>query len=168
MIILGIDPGTITTGYGVIEAEDDEATFVDCGALNAPERSPIGERLSKIYHGLQEVIARFNPDVVAIESPFVAKSVKSALAIGMAQAIATLAAAEGKIPTHEYSPAEVKKRVTDYGVSTKEQVQEMVKLQLNLAEAPQPTDAADALAVALCHLRRMHLESLVAESEEKR
>jgi crossover junction endodeoxyribonuclease RuvC len=168
MIILGIDPGTIATGYGVIEAEGDEATYVDCGALTAPARSPIGERLSYIYQSLREVIARFNPDVVAIESPFVAKSVKSALVIGMAQAIATLAAAEAKIPSHEYSPAEVKKRVTDYGVSTKEQVQEMVKLQLNLAEAPQPTDAADALAVALCHLRRMHIESLVAKSEEKR
>jgi crossover junction endodeoxyribonuclease RuvC len=168
MIILGIDPGTITTGYGVIEAEGDEATFVDCGALTASERSPIGERLTKIYHGLKEVIARFKPDVVAIESPFVAKSVKSALAIGRAQAVAILAAAEREIPTHEYSPAEVKKRVTDYGVSTKEQVQEMVKLQLNLAEAPQPNDAADALAVALCHLRRMHIENLVAESEEKR
>jgi crossover junction endodeoxyribonuclease RuvC len=168
MIILGIDPGTVITGYGVIEAEDDEATFVGCGALTAQERSPIGERLSFIYQGLREVIARFNPDVIAIESPFVAKSVRTALAIGRAQAIAILAAAEVKIPSHEYSPAEVKKRVTDYGVSTKEQVQEMVKLQLGLAEAPHPTDAADALAVALCHLRRMHLESLVTKSEEKR
>ncbi len=168
MIILGIDPGTITTGYGVIEAEDDEATFVDCGALTASERSPMGERLSYIYQGLQEVIARFNPDVVAIESPFVAKSVKTALAIGKAQAIAMLAAAEGKIPTHEYSPAEVKKRVTDYGASSKEQVQEMVKLQLGLAQAPHPADAADALAIALCHLRRMHLDSLLTRSEEKR
>jgi crossover junction endodeoxyribonuclease RuvC len=168
MIILGIDPGTITTGYGVIKAEGDEPTLVDCGALTASERSPMGERLSYIYRGLSEVIARFSPDVVAIESPFVAKSVKSALAIGKAQAIAILAAAEGKIPSHEYSPAEVKKRVTDYGVSTKEQVQEMVRLQLGLAEAPHPIDAADALAVALCHLRRTHLDELLAKSEEKR
>lgn len=167
MIILGIDPGTITTGYGVIKAEGDESTFIDCGALTVSQRSPMGERLSYIYQGLSEVIARFSPDVVAIESPFVAKSVKSALAIGKAQAIAILAAAEGKIPSHEYSPAEVKKRVTDYGVSTKEQVQEMVRLQLGLAEAPHPIDAADALAVALCHLRKMHLESLLI-SEEKR
>jgi len=167
MIILGIDPGTITTGYGVIKAEDDEATLVDCGALTASERSPIGERLSYIYQRLLEIIARFNPDVVAIESPFVAKSVKSALAIGKAQAIAILAAAEGKIPTHEYSPAEVKQRVAGYGASSKEQVQEMVKLQLGLAQVPHPTDAADALAVAICHLRRMHLDSLLARSEGK-
>ncbi len=168
MIVLGIDPGTITTGYGVIKAEGDEATLVDCGALTASERSPIGERLSYIYQGLVEVIARFQPDVVAIESPFVAKSVKSALAIGKAQAIAILAAAEGKIPAHEYSPAEVKQRVTDYGASSKEQVQEMVRLQLGLAEAPHPIDASDALAVAICHLRRAHLDSLLAGSEEKR
>ena len=167
MIILGIDPGTITTGYGVIKAEDDEATLVDCGALTASERSPIGERLSYIYQRLLEIIARFNPDVVAIESPFVAKNVKSALAIGKAQAIAILAAAEGKIPTHEYSPAEVKQRVANYGASSKEQVQEMVKLQLGLAQVPHPADAADALAVALCHLRRMHLDSLLARSEGK-
>lgn len=164
---MGIDPGTITTGYGVIKAEDDEATLVDCGALTASERSPIGERLSYIYQRLLEIIARFNPDVVAIESSFVAKNVKSALAIGKAQAIAILAAAEGKIPTHEYSPAEVKQRVANYGASSKEQVQEMVKLQLGLAQVPHPTDAADALAVALCHLRRMHLDSLLARSEGK-
>ena len=167
MIILGIDPGTVTTGYGVIKAEGDEATLVDCGALTTSPRSPIGERLSYIYKGLLEVIDRFKPDVMAIERPFVAKNVKTALAIGRAQAIAILAT-EGKIPTHEYSPAEVKQRVTDYGVSTKEQVQEMVKLQLGLKEVPHSTDAADALAVALCHLRKMHLESLLAGSEEKR
>jgi len=168
MIILGIDPGTITTGYGVIKAEDDEITLVDCGALTASERSPIGERLSYIYQRLLEIIARYQPDAVAIESPFVAKSVKAALAVGRAQTIAILAAADRKIPTHEYSPAEVKKRVTDYGASSKEQVQEMVKLQLGLAEAPHPSDAADALAIAICHLRKTHLDSLLAKSEEKR
>jgi len=168
MIILGIDPGTVTTGYGVIETEDDEATFVECGALTAPARSPIGERLSYIYQRLLEVVARVRPDVMAIESPFVAKNVRSAIAIGQAQAIAMLAAAGEKIPTRQYSPAEVKQRVTDYGASTKEQVQEMVKLQLGLKEAPHPTDAADALAVALCHLRQMHLDELLAKSEGKR
>jgi crossover junction endodeoxyribonuclease RuvC len=165
---MGIDPGTVTTGYGVIEAEDEEATFIDCGALKATERSPIGERLSNIYRQLVGVIARVKPDVVAIERPFVAKNVRSAIAIGQAQAIAILAAAGEKIPISEYTPAEVKQRVTDYGASGKEQVQMMVKLQLNLAEAPRSADAADALAVALCHLRRMHAESLLAKSEGAR
>jgi crossover junction endodeoxyribonuclease RuvC len=168
MIILGIDPGTITTGYGVIEAGDDEPSLIECGALSAPQRSPIGERLSYIYQRLLEIIARFHPDVVAIERPFMAKNVRSAIAIGQAQAIAILAAVGGKIPTREYTPAEVKQRVTDYGASTKEQVQEMVRLQLGLQEAPHPTDAADALAVALCHLRQLHLDKLLAGSEEKR
>jgi crossover junction endodeoxyribonuclease RuvC len=168
MIILGIDPGTITTGYGVIEAEGDEPTLVEYGALSAPERSPIGERLSNIYQQLLEVIARFKPDVVAVESPFVAKNVRSAIAIGMAQAIAMLAAAGENIPTQQYSPAEVKQRVTDYGASSKEQVQAMVQLQLGLKEAPHPTDAADALAVAICHLRQMRLDEILAGSEEKR
>jgi crossover junction endodeoxyribonuclease RuvC len=128
----------------------------------------MGERLSSIYQRLLEIIARFRPDVIAIESPFVAKNVRSAIAIGQAQAIAMLAAAGEKIATRQYSPAEVKQRVTDYGASTKEQVQEMVKLQLGLKEAPHPTDAADALAVALCHLRQMHLDKLLTKSEEKR
>jgi crossover junction endodeoxyribonuclease RuvC len=168
MIILGIDPGTITTGYGVIKAEDDEPTLVESGALTASARSPLGERLSYIYQRLLEIIARFHPDVVAIERPFMAKNVRAALAIGQAQAIAILAAVGGKIPTREYTPAEVKQRVTDYGASTKEQVQEMVRLQLGLKEAPHPADAADALAVALCHLRQLHLDKLLAGSEEKR
>jgi crossover junction endodeoxyribonuclease RuvC len=161
--ILGIDPGTVITGYGVIEAEGDKITLLDSDALVTQERSPMGERLSSIYRRLLEVIARYRPDAVAIEQPFMAKNVKSALAVGRAQAIAILAAAEQGIPTFEYTPAQVKQRVANYGASTKEQVQEMVKLQLNLAEVPQPSDAADALAVALCHLQETHLDSLLAQ-----
>jgi crossover junction endodeoxyribonuclease RuvC len=162
MIILGIDPGTITMGYGVIQVGDDETSLVECNALASPGRSPIGERLSYMYHRLLEIMARYQPDAVAIEQPFVAKNVKSALAVGRAQAVAILAAADKGIPTYEYSPAQVKQTVTNYGASSKEQVQEMVRLQLGLAEAPQPSDAADALAVALCHLHETHLDSLLA------
>ena len=163
MIILGIDPGTITMGYGVIEAREDEITLVDCNALNSPARSPIGERLSYLYHRLLEIISRYQPDAVAIEQPFMGKNVKAALAIGRAQAIAILAAADRGIPTYEYTPAQVKQRVTDYGASSKEQVQEMVRLQLGLPQVPEPSDAADALAVAICHLRETHLDSLLAK-----
>jgi crossover junction endodeoxyribonuclease RuvC len=167
MRILGIDPGTVTMGYGIIEAKDDEVTVVDYGALTAPQRSPMGERLNYLHQKLLEVIAQYQPDAVAIEQPFVAKNVKSALAIGMAQAIAILAAASKGIPIYEYTPAEVKQRVANYGSSAKEQVQEMVKLQLGLAEVPQPNDAADALAVALCHLRETHLDNLLAKMGEE-
>jgi crossover junction endodeoxyribonuclease RuvC len=167
MRVLGIDPGTITMGYGVIEALDDEITLVDSSALTASQRSPMGERLNYLYQKLSEIISRYQPDAVAIEQPFVAKNVKAALAIGRAQAIAILAAASRGIPVYEYTPAQVKQRATNYGGSSKEQVQEMVKIQLGLPEVPQPSDAADALAVAICHLREIHLESLLAKMEGK-
>ena len=162
MMILGIDPGTVTMGYGVIESREDEVTMVDSGVLNCPARSPIGERLSYLYKGLEEIIRRCQPDAVAVEQPFMAKNVKSALAVGKAQAVAILAAANQGIPTYEYTPAQVKQRVSNYGASSKEQNQEMVKLQLGLSQVPQPNDAADALAVAICHVRETHLINLLA------
>ena len=166
MKVLGIDPGTITMGYGVVESRDDEIALIDCGALVSPERSPIGERLSYMYHELLEIIEHHQPDTVAVEQPFVANNVRTALAIGRAQAVALLAAAIKGIPTFEYTPAQIKQRVANYGASSKEQVQEMVKLQLGLAEVPQPNDAADALAVAICHLREVHLSNLLARQRE--
>jgi len=163
MIVLGIDPGTVVMGYGVIESSDDEITLIDCGALTTPQRSPIGERLSYLYHKLIEIISRYQPEAVAVEQPFVAKNVKSALAVGRAQAVAILAAANNSIPAYEYTPAQVKQMTANYGASSKEQMQEMVRLQLGLSQVPQPSDAADALAVAICHLRETHLSSLLAE-----
>ena len=167
MKVLGIDPGTMVMGYGVIESQDDEVALVDFGALAVPPRSDIGERLSYLYKHLVAVIQRHRPDVVAVEQPFIAKNVRSALAIGRAQAIAILAAAESGIPVHEYTPAQIKQRVANYGASSKEQIQEMVRLQLGLAEVPQPNDAADALAVAICHLHEIHLNNLLAGQERK-
>jgi len=163
MRVLGIDPGTVTMGYGVIESGEDEAVLVNCGALTSPLRSPIGERLSYLYNKLLKIISRYQPDAVAVEQPFMAKNVRAALAVGRAQAVALLAAANKGIPTYEYTPAQVKQMVADYGASSKEQVQEMVRLQLGLSQVPQPSDAADALAVAICHLRETHLASLLAK-----
>ena len=165
MRILGIDPGTIATGYGVIESRDDDITLVDFGALAPPKGSSIGERLSYLYNQLLEIVSRYQPDMVAVEQPFVAKNVRSALAIGRAQAVAILAAANKGIPTYEYTPTQIKQRVANYGASSKEQIQEMVRLQLGLAETPKPSDAADALAVALCHLSEMHLINLLARQQ---
>ena len=165
MRVLGIDPGTITMGYGVIESADDEATLVDCGALTVSPRSPIGERLSFLYNKILGIISRYQPDTTAVEQPFVAKNVKSALAIGRAQAVAMLAAANLGIPTFEYTPTQIKQRITNYGASSKEQIQEMVKLRLGLLQIPQPNDAADALAVALCHLHEIHLSNLLAKHQ---
>ncbi len=165
MKILGIDPGTIAMGYGVIEDRDDETTMLDCGALTTPAHSSIGERLSYLYNHLLEIISRYQPDVVAVEQPFMAKNAKSALAIGRAQAIAILAAANRGIPIYEYTPARIKQMVANYGASSKEQIQEMVKLQLGLSQVPQPNDAADALAVALCHLSEIHLSNLLSKQQ---
>ena len=162
MIILGIDPGTVAMGYGLLESRDDKTKLIDYGVLTTKARSPIGERLSYLYKKLEAIISKSQPDAMAVEQPFVAKNVKSALAIGRAQAVAILAAANQGIECFEYTPAQVKQRVSNYGASSKEQIQEMVRLQLGLAETPQPSDAADALAVALCHIGEVHLSNLLA------
>jgi crossover junction endodeoxyribonuclease RuvC len=167
MKILGIDPGTLVMGYGLIESDGSETALVDYGAIAVPQRFEIGERLNYLFKEILKVIRRHKPNIIAIESPFVAKNVKSAMAIGRAQAIALLAASRQRIPTCEYSPAKIKLRVTNYGASSKEQVQEMVRLQLGLEEAPQPNDAADALAVALCHVQEMHTNELLAGQGER-
>jgi crossover junction endodeoxyribonuclease RuvC len=161
MIVLGIDPGTLNMGFGVIESQGDDVVLVKYGVYSTSSRSPIGERLSFLYNNLQKTIAQFHPDMMSVERPFVAKNAQSAFAVGRAQAVAILAAANYKIPCFEYTPAEIKKRVSNYGASDKEQIQQMVMLQLGLKEIPQPSDAADALAAALCHIQAMHLENLL-------
>ena len=168
MRVLGIDPGTVTMGYGVIESRQDELALIDYGVLSCSRRFPIGERLSYLYGKLVDIMGRYQPDTVAVEQPFIANNAKSALAIGRAQAIALLAATNNRIPTSEYTPTQVKQMVANYGASPKEQIQQMVKLQLRLAEVPQPSDAADALAVAICHLRETHLKKLLAKQVEER
>jgi crossover junction endodeoxyribonuclease RuvC len=165
MRILGIDPGTLTMGYGVIEGDEDALDTVDYGVLTCSNRDPIAVRLSQLYKGLQELFGRYRPDEVAIEEPFVAKNARSALAVGRAQAIAILAAANNQAPIFTYTPTKVKQAVTDYGVCGKEQIQRMVQIQLGLGAVPQPSDAADALSVALCHLRQKRFEMILAESE---
>ncbi len=167
MRVLGIDPGTRVIGYGVIDSDADGVSkadgisLVECGALKSRADRPMGERLASLYEQISEIVMRHQPDAVAVESPFVGRNVKTALAIGKAQAIALLAGATRGIPTFEYTPAQIKQRVADYGTSSKEQVQRMVGLQLGLTEPPEPLDASDALATALCHLAEVHVGSLV-------
>jgi len=161
MRVLGIDPGTRVVGYGVIDSSGDDVKLVECGALKSRSNQTVGQRLATLYEQLCEVVERNHPEAVAVESPFVARNVKTALVIGKAQAIALLAGAIRGIPTFEYTPSQIKQRVADYGAGSKEQVQRMVGLQLGLAEPPEPLDATDALATALCHLAEAHLTSLV-------
>jgi crossover junction endodeoxyribonuclease RuvC len=161
MIVLGIDPGTIIMGYGVIESRTGDLSLIKYGAINTPPRSPIGERLSYLYKIMIEIILQYKPDEIAVEQPFFAKNARTAFAIGRAQAVAILSAANQRIPCFEYTPAEIKQRVTSYGASDKEQIQQMVMLQLGMTQIPVPNDAADALAVALCHVQVKHLENLL-------
>ncbi len=167
MLVLGIDPGTVVAGYGLVENTDGDLKMVACGIVKSSQRLSPAERLSKLYYGLTEVVERYRPDVVAVEQPFVSNNVSTAFVIGRAQAVAILVAANRDIPVFEYSPAKVKHTVSSYGASSKEQIQQMVKLQLGLSELPQPADAADALAVALCHISEMHLNNLIGEKPKR-
>jgi len=162
MRILGVDPGTINLGYGVVDGEE-EMHMVDCGVVNLSARLPMEERLRSLYSELNKIIVRHKPSEVAIEDPFIGHNVKSAFAIGKAQAIAILAAANKGLPIYYYSPAKIKKQITSYGQSDKQQVQEMVRVQLGLSELPQPSDAADALAVAMCHIQQRRLSQWLTE-----
>ncbi|MDY6833265.1 MAG: crossover junction endodeoxyribonuclease RuvC [Chloroflexota bacterium] len=161
MRILGIDPGTVRMGYGCLEGEEDPFVAVDFGILSCSSNVPISKRLYYLYRELVQLIANYNPSEVAIEEPFVAKNVHSALVLGQAQATALLAAEEKGIPVFTYAPTEIKQAVADHGRSTKKQIQEMIKLQLGLEICPSPDDAADALAVALCHVRHRDFDALL-------
>jgi crossover junction endodeoxyribonuclease RuvC len=150
LLILGIDPGLSTTGYGLVLLSGDRPQAVAYGALSIRKRRPLPERLRQIHDGIAGVIAEWQPAEVAVED-FLVGNVRAAVAIGEARAVVLLAAAHAELPVFHYQPAQVKQFVTSYGGSQKVQVQEMVRLLLGLAEAPEPPDAADALAVALCH-----------------
>jgi crossover junction endodeoxyribonuclease RuvC len=159
--VLGIDPGTLNMGYGIVDEKGGTITMAGCGILSVPQKMPVEERLCILHEGLLKTISEFQPEEVAVEEPFVAGNARSALAIGRAQAVAILAAAESKLPVFRYMPTQVKQLVTSYGRSSKEQVQQVVKLQLGVTELPEASDAADALAVAICHLNQRHLNEIL-------
>ncbi len=153
MRVLGIDCGTEFTGYGVVElCSDDRLVCIACGAIKVSAREPMPVRLSRISTRLQELIAQHQPDRVAIEDVFYAVNVKSALKLGQVRGVAMLAAASAGLEVAEYSPLSIKSAVVGYGKAEKHQVQQMVARLLNLDEIPEPADAADALAIAICHL----------------
>ncbi|MFQ5872705.1 MAG: crossover junction endodeoxyribonuclease RuvC [Dehalococcoidia bacterium] len=161
MRVLGIDPGTIRMGYGILEESDRGTALVGCGVLKASAKLPVEERLQQLYASLLEVVEEWRPNHVAIEEPFVHRNVRSAMMVGEAKAVAILAATGRGIPISRYAPRQVKQAVTSYGGSGKEQVQEMVRLQLGLDSPPEPLDASDAIAVALCHIQQLSLSRQV-------
>jgi crossover junction endodeoxyribonuclease RuvC len=150
-IVLGIDPGTAILGYGVILVEGEKMEAVDFGVLTTPASLPLTSRLLMLFDGLTRIIDDIAPSEVAVEQLFFAKNVQSAFAVGQARGVALLAAARKGLTVSEYTPLQVKQAVAGYGRATKSQVQSMVQVILGLHEIPQPDDAADALAIALCH-----------------
>ncbi|PKB66621.1 MAG: crossover junction endodeoxyribonuclease RuvC [SAR202 cluster bacterium Io17-Chloro-G3] len=160
MRILGIDPGTVRMGYGILDETDSEVVAVTWGALTASSSLSLGPRLYRIYSQLVDLLSEYSPDVVAIEEPFVSTNPRTAMAIGQAQGLALLVAAENDIPVQGYPPRKVKHAITGNGAATKEQIQQATMLHLTLAAPPVPDDAADALAVALCHLQEARLDLL--------
>jgi crossover junction endodeoxyribonuclease RuvC len=149
---MGIDPGTFNMGVGVVESCDGRLRLAHSEVLTARRRHSLAKRLGHMHRELDRAIRDLAPAEVAIEEPFVARNVRAAMAVGQAQAVAMVAVDRHGLEMFNYSPRQVKKAVTDYGGSSKEQVQEMVKVLLDLQEPPQPSDAADALAVAICHI----------------
>jgi crossover junction endodeoxyribonuclease RuvC len=163
MLVLGVDPGTATTGYGLVRhiENGNQLQAVAYGAIITPADWPMPERLQKIYRDLAALIREHSPTEAAVEQLFFSRNVKTALVVGQARGVVLLALADGGLQVHEYTPLQVKQSVVGYGRAEKAQVQELVRLLLGLEAIPQPDDAADALAVAICHLHSARMSSLI-------
>jgi crossover junction endodeoxyribonuclease RuvC len=165
MRVLGIDCGSRVTGYGVIDTDGADCVFVRCGAIRSKATDPLPNRLQNIYNGIVAVIRELQPEAAAFESLFYATNVQSALKLGHVRGVSIFAAVEASLPVFEYSPLEVKSAVTGYGRAEKPQVQQMVRALLKLNALPEPYDASDALAVAICHVHSNRFnKSLAAHS----
>jgi crossover junction endodeoxyribonuclease RuvC len=164
MRTLGIDPGTAIMGWGIVDEAGGVLTAVAFGALTTPAGMPQTERLLKLYDGLRALLAQHRPDAAAVEELFFGKNVTTAVSVGQARGVALLALAQAGVPIHEYKPVVVKQAVAGYGGADKKQMQEMVRLTLRLAAIPKPDDAADALAIAICHAYTAPMLQRIADS----
>jgi crossover junction endodeoxyribonuclease RuvC len=163
MLVIGIDPGTATTGYGIIEEDNNgEIHAVAFGVVTTDKKLNAEKRLLEINQSIDEIILLHQPDSGAVEKLFFQKNITTAIAVGQARGVILLSFAKADIPVFEYTPNEVKQSVTGYGAAEKRQVQEMVKTILNLKEIPRPDDAADALAIAICHLHSIGYQRLAS------
>ncbi len=161
MLILGVDPGTAVTGFGLVRAGTTHE-LVECGVIRTSADQPLADRLFEISEGLRELIARHHPDAMAVEDVFYGKNVRTTVVLGHARGVILLAGREAGLVIHEYPPAEIKKAVVGNGNATKPQVQFMVTKLLRLKSAPQPTDAADGVAAALTCAMRLPIERALA------
>ena len=151
MMILGLDPGTALTGYGLVREQDGQLAAVAYGVIATPSDLALPKRLQQIYSELGRLIASYRPEVSAVEQLFFSRNVRTALVVGHARGVVLLALADAGLPVFEYTPLQVKQALSGYGRAGKAQIQEMVRLLLALEAVPTPDDAADALAVAICH-----------------
>jgi crossover junction endodeoxyribonuclease RuvC len=166
VIVLGIDPGTAITGYGVVSSGAGTAAsrLIECGVIRTPASAPLARRLLDIFEGVTDLIARHHPDALAVEDVFYARNMRTTLVLGHARGVVLLAGERARIAVHEYSPALIKKTVVGRGAATKEQVQFMVARLLRLKSAPQPADAADGVACALTCLMSASITRLRARA----
>ena len=165
MIVLGVDPGTQVTGYGVVRGENaNSMSLVECGVIRTQARDPLPSRLREIHDGIVEVLQRHRPDVLSIEDVFYSRNVRTTVTLGHARGVIILAAEQHAVRVHEMAPAEIKKSVVGSGAASKEQVQFMVTRLLRLKSAPKPADAADGVAAALGYLMGAHLEAAARAS----
>lgn len=162
MLVIGIDPGTATTGYGLVrERQDGSLEAVDYGVITTPSDLPMPQRLLELYQRLKEIILLHRPESGAVEKLFFQRNVRTAISVGQGRGVALLALAESGVKSGEYTPLEIKQAVVGYGAADKAQVQYMVRALLNLEDIPRPDDAADALAVAICHVHSAKLKGLL-------
>jgi crossover junction endodeoxyribonuclease RuvC len=161
MLVLGIDPGTATTGYGLVR-ENDDGSFeaVAYGVITTPAHTPMPNRLHQLHGEITQLIARYQPDAAAIESLFFGKNVTTAITVAQGRGVILLALAEAGLTIHEYKPSEIKQAIAGYGDADKRQVQEMIRQLLNLDKIPRPDDAADGLGIAITDLNSSRFERL--------
>ena len=160
MVILGIDPGLATLGYGVIEAVNDKRRLIQFGTLTTPAGQPMPQRLRAIFQGMNQLMDIYQPDDVAFEELFFSKNITTGMAVSAARGVALVAVVQRTDNLYEYTPMQIKQAVTGYGGADKHQVQQMVRMLLNMKEIARPDDAADALAVALTHANSMHMKRM--------
>jgi crossover junction endodeoxyribonuclease RuvC len=160
MRVIGIDPGTAITGWGIVDGDGTDLVMVAGGVITTPAGMPLPQRLQVIYQELTVIVKQWQPETAGLEELFFSKNAKTALAVGHGRGAAMLALANANLPIAEYKPLEVKQAITGYGGADKLQMQHMVKLLLALDDIPRPDDAADALAVAICHLHSVRLRQL--------
>ncbi len=153
MRILGIDPGIATVGFGVVDAAGSRLRYVSCGAITTPAHTPLSARLDQIYTDMEELLSAFHPDEMAIEELFFNTNITTGISVAHGRGVLLLAAHRGGIPIYEYTPLQVKQAVVGYGRAEKRQVIDMVRRILNMPAPPKPDDAADAVALAICHAR---------------